>query len=148
MPIYISFNLVERIKGLEPSQSAWKADMLTIKHHIRISLIEPQDFHLWEQRLGSCLQPLPAVFPHLATNIQSFYIAISYFHAFKRFSFRSKPIGLEPKPSNPIMSQNAIHLHQTSNPCYHKIHCCTDSIELACTLAAHFNMALYSLLDF
>ena len=32
---------------------------------------EPKDFHLWEQRLGLCLQPLPAVFPLYATNISN-----------------------------------------------------------------------------
>lgn len=55
-----------------------------------------------------------------AVLIISFYIAISYFRAFKRFSFWSKPIGLEPNPSDSPMSQNALHLHQTSNPCCHQ----------------------------
>lgn len=70
LPTWRHRNIVERIKGFEPSQPAWKAGMLTVKHHILIFFItEPKDFHLWEQWLGSCLQPLPAVFPLLATNI-------------------------------------------------------------------------------
>ena len=39
--------------------------------HPHFFVTEPKDFHLWEQWLGSCLQPLPAVFPLFATNISN-----------------------------------------------------------------------------
>lgn len=36
LPTWRHRNIVERIKGFEPSQPAWKAGMLTVKHHILI----------------------------------------------------------------------------------------------------------------
>ena len=50
---------------------------------------------------GSCLQPLPAVFNLVTNNLIYIYIAISYLRTFKRLSFWSKPLGLEPKPTDP-----------------------------------------------
>ena len=87
-------------------------------YSIFLILFEPKDFHLWEQWLGSGLQPLPAVFP-LRPTFQSFYIAISYFRVFKRFSLWSKPPGLEPRTRS-IPTSDAYQLHQTSNLCCHQ----------------------------
>lgn len=54
----------------------------------------------------------------LATNILIILHTFFMFDIFKRFSFWSKLIGLEPKPSDPILGQRAFHLHQTSNHCH------------------------------
>lgn len=54
----------------------------------------------------------------LATNILIILHTFFMFDIFKRFSFWSKLIGLEPKPSDPILGQRAFRLHQTSNHCH------------------------------
>ena len=91
-------------------------------YHYIIStyFIEPQDFHLWEQWLGSCLQPLPAVFPLLATNISNYFTLLLHISMLLRdFLFGRSPSDLNREPAR-YPTNDAYQLHQTSNLCYHR----------------------------
>ena len=62
------------------------------------------------------------------------YIAFSYFRTFKRFSFWSMPIGLEPMPSGPQTASLLTSYTRTSNLCRTNSIVVHSIIELACTM--------------
>ena len=106
---------------------------------------EPKDFHLWEQWLGLCLQPLPAVFPLYATNISNRFTLLLHTSVLLRdFLFDRNLPDLNREPTQHLWGM--LPLTPDFESLLPPIRCCTGSFELVCTLATHFTMALYSLL--